>query len=162
MGTDLRAAAPWPFDFFWIFFPALWVAVSLAVSALGGWRTLAKVYPQLTPPAGRTFGWRSGRLGSSNYNSCLWFVSGPAGLGLSVLFMFRIGHAPLFIPWTDVSVQLHEAWLGRYADFRFARAPEVRLRVSWTLAERLLDAGGNVVRPSEPHPSPATTTRWSR
>ena len=43
---------------------------------------------------------QSGRLGWVNYNSCLTIHSGPEGIRLAVWAPFRLGHPPLFIPWS--------------------------------------------------------------
>ena len=41
----------------------------------------------------------------ANYNNCLTIGVDTAGLYLSPLFFFRIGHPPLFIPWTEISLR---------------------------------------------------------
>ena len=139
----------WFLPLFPVFFAGMWVAVSVILSFAGGWRALSRAYPVSLPPSGRSFNLKSGRLGMTNYNGCLRFVAGAPGLGLSILFLFRVGHPPLFVPWSDVSVEFRKAWLGAWADFSFAKCPGVRLRVSRGLGERLLAEGGNVVRTTE-------------
>ncbi len=134
---------PFGFALFWNF------ALQLT-SSMSGWRTLARDYASAASITGQTFSFRSGRLGYMNYGTCLQFVSGPAGLAISVLFIFRPGHEPLFVPWSDVSARYYPGWVFRYAELRFERHPELRLRIFRGLAEQLLAAGGNLVRPSEP------------
>ena len=97
---------PGPPTFFIVLFPFLfvgmWCAVSLLLSTLGGWRHLAESFPATDQPRGRRFFMQSGKVGSVNYGSCLTIYSTPNGLYLSVWFPFRLGHPPLFIPWSAV------------------------------------------------------------
>jgi hypothetical protein len=130
-------------------FPAfvlLWV-LSLNLLALwGGWRSLALSNKSTAPPNGERFWFRSASLGSVNYGGNLIFTTSPAGLHLAVFPLFRLGHAPLFFPWSEVAAQAHRGWVFRYVDFRFSRQPQVRLRVSRGLAEKLLGRFGQAVR----------------
>ena len=147
---ESNADAPaWLFSAFPFLFVFMWLFVLNLLSFIGGWRSLARSYAAGPAPQGQAFSFRSARLGLVDYGSCLRFVSGPAGLSISVLFLFRPGHKPLFIPWYDVSVRLTKGWVFRYAEFFFAKHPDVRLRVFQRLAEQLLAAGGNVVHPEQ-------------
>jgi hypothetical protein len=149
ISTDGGGAAPaWLYA---IGIVLLWLLALNLAAWISGWRSLARSYATDAPTTGQAFSYQSGRLGYSNYGSCLHFVSGPAGLALSVLFAFRPGHRPLFVPWSDVSARFYEGWVLRYAEFCFAKHPETRLRVFRGLGEKLLAAGGNVVRPAETH-----------
>ncbi len=40
-----------------------------------------------------------GKVGSIYYRSCLMLCDCDKGLAISVPWIFRIGHPPLFIPW---------------------------------------------------------------
>jgi hypothetical protein len=66
--------------------------------------------------------------------------SDPVGLHLAVLFPFRPGHPPLFIPWSEVSVR--EGWnpTRRGVALSFLRVPEVPLVLSTKLAGRLAES----------------------
>ena len=82
-------------------FPILWCGVCLALSCMGGWARLAKVYRDDARTGGDVYYMRSGRIGTVNYNSCLTLRVSEAGLRLSVLLPFRVGHPPILIPWAD-------------------------------------------------------------
>jgi hypothetical protein len=41
---------------------------------------------------------------SANYGGCLTVGSDAAGLYLAVMFLFRVGHPPLFIPWDERTI----------------------------------------------------------
>ena len=84
------------------FFVGMWCAVSLLLSAAGGWRRLAESFPARGKPSGRLFSMQSGKVGLVSYRSCLTVYSTPEGFYLSVWLPFRLGHSPLFIPWHAV------------------------------------------------------------
>ncbi|QDV75814.1 hypothetical protein K2D_40400 [Planctomycetes bacterium K2D] len=80
-------------------FICLWILVSYIGSALGGWSALAQRYREEFPPEGKSYWMRSAKIGSIYYRSCLAFCDCDKGLGISILWIFRCGHPPLFIPW---------------------------------------------------------------
>jgi hypothetical protein len=129
-----------------LLFAGLWFLMSQFFAFVGGWRELARSYRAVGEPRGETYSSRSARLGAVDYRSCVRFVAGPLGLFVSLLFLFRSGRDPLFVPWQGVSAAVHHGWLFRYVDLRFDRHPDVRLRVSYGLAKRLLEAGGRTSR----------------
>jgi hypothetical protein len=49
------------------------------------------------------------------------------------------------VPWNDISATNQKGWFFRYVDFRFAKQPHIRLRLSRKLAETLISAGGSAV-----------------
>jgi hypothetical protein len=100
---------------FAIGFPIMWVAVSLVLSHMGGWSKLAEHYADHQHVSGETYYMRSGFVGAINYKSCLNLRVCETGLRLSVLFPFRVGHPPLFIPWD----QFHSISEKRVFFFRF-------------------------------------------
>jgi len=82
-------------------FAGFFCLVSYLISFIGGWRQLSMVYPRKNLPVGRRFSWQTMKLGFSNYGSCITIHSSAEGLDLSVMFIFRVGHPPLFIPWSE-------------------------------------------------------------
>ncbi len=132
----------WMPALFPVFFVGMWVGVCSLLSEMGGWRTLARHYGASSPFPGKRFRFRSARLGGVNYNSCLTFEAGPAGLHISVLAPFRVGHPPLLVPWSDITAREEKSWLSAFVVLAFARAPGTQLRLSVGLARALLDAGG--------------------
>lgn len=87
-------------------FAAMWAAMSLLLSYMGGWASLAEHYRDNGDVRCQTYYMRSGSVGAIDYKSCLIIGVSKPGLRLSVLFPFRIGHPPLFIPWD----QFHSVW----------------------------------------------------
>jgi hypothetical protein len=128
-----------------VLFAGMWLFVLHLLARMGGWRDLAASYGTTGPVEGRTFWFKTARLGAVSYNSCLTFTAGSAGLRIAVLFLFRPSHSPLVIPWSDISATEHRGRVFRYVDLQFKEQPQVRLRVFRGLAEALINAGGNAV-----------------
>jgi hypothetical protein len=80
------------------------LAVCAAMARLGGWGSLALRYRAGAEPEGTTFRMQSARFGWVDYNGCLKVVVARAGLYLAPFPLFRFGHPPLLIPWSDLHV----------------------------------------------------------
>ena len=128
-----------------VFFIALWCAISLLASRLTGWAALARRFSSTTPFTGQTWNWQSARMRwTTHYGSCLTVGADPSGLYLSVMFLFRMGHAPLFLPWHEVSVRRRWKVLGlRYVELRLGQEEQLPFQISGSLADRLKAAAGS-------------------
>ncbi len=110
------------------------------VAKTSGWSALAKCYAAQEPFFGDTFRFRSARLsGHSNYNCCLTFGADRMGLSIAVWLFFRVGHPPLYIPWQDIRAREVRALFIPMIELRFAKAPQVAVRVTRRLAQTLLE-----------------------
>ncbi|MDB6129401.1 MAG: hypothetical protein JWM04_508 [Verrucomicrobiales bacterium] len=85
-----------------IYFAGLWVSVSFFLGRMGGWDALSKKYGVSIEPSGQKFTAQSAKIGIVNYNSCLTIHTTPEGFSLAMIFLFRIGHPPIFIPWREI------------------------------------------------------------
>ncbi len=93
----------WAFVAFIVGFPLFWIAVVYAVAFFSGWSALAQRFPATSPATGQTFGWTSAKLSMfSNYNRCLKVTVSARGIDVVPQIFFRIGHDPIFIPWSKV------------------------------------------------------------
>jgi hypothetical protein len=121
---------------FFPFFILLWCVASFSLSLLGGWFSLAQHYRATQPFVGERWHMRSASLRFVSYGSCLILGSNTQGLFLSVLFPFRIGHPPLFIPWSEVLSAEHYkiAFLFPMVRFRFKQEPSASFKISRGLA----------------------------
>lgn len=136
----LRAAFP-------AFFVVMWVATCILIARLGGWSGLAAAYRAAEPFRGRLWRFKSGALRRfTGYNNCLTVGASEEGLYLAVLFLFRVGHPPLFIPWADITVETRsdKVLFVRYSvvEFRFSRVPGVPLRLQEGLVREIASALG--------------------
>ena len=123
------------------------VAVIMAVMGkISGWGRLAERYTAAGVVPGNLHRFRSARIGWAGYNNCLTFGGDMRGLYVAMFPLFRPGHPPLYIPWHDLEVYGGDLWVVSYLEFRFPQVPGVRLRVSRSLGDSLIQqAAGQVV-----------------
>jgi hypothetical protein len=122
-----------------LFFILLWVGICKIISAAGGWRILAGDYQAISSFDGRKLWFKSvGMRSWTNYSNCITVGANKYGLYLSVLPIFRIGHPPLFFPWTDISTEtVNRRLLPDMVKFRFTKQPEVPVIISKRLAAKI-------------------------
>jgi hypothetical protein len=128
-----------------IFFVVLWCTIGLLAAYLTGWAALARRFRLTAPFTGETWSWQSARMRwSTHYGGCLTVGADPSGLYLSVLFPFRIGHPPLFLPWHEVSVWRRWKVLGlRNVELRLGQEEQLPFQISGNLADRIQAAAGS-------------------
>ncbi|NIO04343.1 MAG: hypothetical protein GTN74_06920 [Proteobacteria bacterium] len=130
------------------FFIVLWGVICHLISLMGGWRELAREYQMEGPFSGELFRFQSAQMrGRTNYSACLTVGGNVEGLYLSVLFVFRPGHPPLFVPWSEISGTIEKRkWFSRVT-LRFQRCPSIPFVISTRLSERISHASGAVFYP---------------
>lgn len=80
---------------------------------------------------------------NGRYGGCLSVGADPTGLKLSVLFFFRPGHSPLFIPWPEISVAKRSNFLFiRQVKLLLGREEQMPFMISGALADRIQAAAG--------------------
>jgi hypothetical protein len=86
-----------------------WVGISYVIAHIGGWFRLARFYRFSGAFLGERWRFQSAQMRwKVGYNNCLTVGASPEGLYLSVMFILRFGHPPLFVPWSDISVNVAE------------------------------------------------------
>lgn len=125
-------------------FPVLWCGVICLISRIGGWSNLAQHYALQGNFSGTLFRFQSGKLGSmGSYGNCLTFGANEDGLYLVPFFLFRPGHHPLLIPWSDIKVKETRTFLAfRQARLLTRQVPYTPITISVQLAEKLFRAAG--------------------
>jgi len=90
---------------FAIIFPVYWVFVLWLIAKFGGWAKLADKYGCEPSFAVSWTGWQSGKIGMTNYKSCLWLAATAEGLYIKPgpAFLFGLWHPPIRIPWSAIS-----------------------------------------------------------
>lgn len=123
-----------------------WCSVLLVLSRIAGWRRLAERYPCSAPIAGRSWWFQSAGIRcylEANYGNCLTVTVNDGGLGLAILFPFRIGHPPLFIPWSEVEVsEVKRLFFLRRVRLTFPEEPSIWIEISTGLARKIQAAIG--------------------
>ena len=123
----------------------LWVVVSALVGQLTGWASLARRFRFRGQFAGPTWHWQSGRMRwLMGYNSSLIVGANTDGLYLATLWLFRIGHPPLLIPWNEISVSGAKLLWARGVRLQLGRERPVPLWLRDKLADKLRAAAGAV------------------
>ncbi len=123
-------------------FVVIWVSVCLVLSFAGGWRSLARAYraPVAAPVAAPKGAWVERRAvfsGAARYKNVLRLRADEAGVYLSVVALFRIGHPPLFVPWEDLFATPAASAPPGYTEVRFRKVTGPRLLVSKEALETL-------------------------
>lgn len=121
---------------FVVVFPLMFGGVILLIAQLGGWAAMARRYrdprPNDVPPGAVSLN-ASGRLGLlGSYNGVLIVIVAPDGLRLRAWGPFRLGHAPLFAPWSAVaSIEVASLGLMVWTRLRFVEgAPRRRMQLN--------------------------------
>lgn len=121
----------------------IWIVMGIFIARVGGWASLASVYGYSGEFQGEWLRFQSARMRwGTNYGNCLTFGPNRLGVCLSTLIIFRLGHPPLFIPWTDISVSEQRGRWFNSVVLRFRRAPSIPLQISEQLARWLADRAG--------------------
>lgn len=103
--------------FFPILFVSIWFVVSFMWGILSGWMKISRIYkkPKNLKFKGKWLvsnSFKSGLLFMSGYHRIVMFGVSDEGLFIKMMFLFRIGHPPLFIPWNKITAKRKDAFLG--------------------------------------------------
>jgi hypothetical protein len=122
-----------------LFFIIIWVGVCKVLSVVGGWNILSRDYRADSAFDGKKMWLKSiGLRRWVNYNNCITVGANKYGLFLSAFPLFRIGHPPLFFPWTDISTEEgNRRFFGDFVKFTFTRQPDVPVIFPKKLAEKI-------------------------
>src|SRR5579872_6088914 len=124
-----------------LIFAGLWMGIGLLLSWIGGWQALAGRYRATQPFTGERFWMKSAAMGSVGYRNSVNLGADSSGLYLAVFPLFRVGHPPLFIPWSDISFSEERRWLLKGVRLQFREAPVVSLLIPTPLATRIFAKG---------------------
>jgi len=130
---------------FVLYFIAVWVLVSYVIGLLSGWVFLSRRFRE--SGAFYSYQWplQSIRMRTlwGTYRNCANFGADEAGLYMAVFPIFRIGHPPLFIPWSEIQVVSGDRGLiFKKRKLLLGRQELIPLVVSLTLAHKLKEAAG--------------------
>ena len=125
---------------FFVIFPLFWATVVFLISRIGGWGSMAEAYTYREPHAATCFSMQSAILRlASNYNGVLKICADSEGVYFSVMFLFRPGHSPFFVPWEEITGTKKIYFLYPVVDLRFQRTPNLPFRLYKRTADRLVD-----------------------
>lgn len=95
-----------------VFFISLWCFICKLLSFIGGWHRLTVMYPAGHEKPLIEHRMQAGKVGLARYKGCLNVGLLPEGLHLSVMWLFRLGHPPLLIPWSELRNFRSHRFLG--------------------------------------------------
>ena len=115
---------------------ALFILGPMLVSFISGWSLLKQYYRLRKPFEGRRYPFQWGKVGNLRY-SFMTFGANSEGLYCAVFFPSRIGHPPLFIPWSDISFRARKGFMGGYRELTLKQAPSVKLAIGESLYQSI-------------------------
>lgn len=115
----------------------VWFLTSHGISWLSGWKALTKLYSGYSAYTEKKLYFQSAQFRwGINYNGVLIVGANTQGLYLSVLFLLKPGHTPLFIPWTEIRSEIRQG-IFPTVTLQFIRQPKIFLSIPKRLAEML-------------------------
>jgi hypothetical protein len=132
-------------------FILFWCAVTYLIALLTGWSRLAERFRLSTTFTGPTWNFQTARMRfTARYGNCLTVGADPTGLEISILFLFRPAHPPLFIPWSEITLARRSTFLGiRQVKLLLGHDEQIPFTITGRLADRLQSAAG-ASWPAEP------------
>ena len=130
--------------FFFVLFAAIWALTLHVLGMVSGWATLSKRFRFNGSFYGETWPFRSARMRFLvHYGNCLSVGADGSGLYLAVFPILRIGHPPLLIPWSEVSVLSGERGvIFKKRELRLGRQESIPLCISASLVATLRRSAG--------------------
>lgn len=125
---------------FAVYFVGLWCCICYSLSWIGGWHALAQRYRCASDFSGERWRFRSGKMRwNASFSNCLTLGANRDGLYLAVVFLFRPGQPPLFIPWSEITVQRERRWLIGRTRFTLGTETRIPLSINQRLGDRILE-----------------------
>lgn len=127
---------------FAVFFAAFWCIVCVIISFLSGWHALSTRFRAQTEPYGETktagpFFYGVKMRFKTSYGNAVRMVTAQDALYLSMLFLFRIGHPPLCIPWNEIQFAGAKFLWLRYVVLTLGNEEKIPMRISERMARKL-------------------------
>lgn len=119
-----------------------WCLLGYLVGLLSGWQALARRFRRGVEPYGETrtagpFFYTIYMRYWTHYSGVIRLTAASDALSLSILWLFRIGHPPLAVPWSEVTVTETRRFLRRYIVLTLGREEQIPVRISERMARKL-------------------------
>lgn len=127
-----------------LFFLAFWLLLNFIVSRLTGWARIAAHYQNAGsfPVQVWRFQTVTTRWGMG-YKGCTTVGADPRGVYFSFSFLFRFGHPPIFVPWSDITISEKQITRSKMLELRFRKTENLPVRIFPDLGDRLAAAAGS-------------------
>jgi hypothetical protein len=126
------------------FFVAVWCLAGYGVAFMGGWRQLAGRFRRASKFTGMKWYTQSAAMRwLTHYNNVLTVGADSEGLFLVPFFLFRVGHPPLFVPWSEI-IARKKKWLFFFpmVELRLGSFEQIPFTIRPSLAARLESEAG--------------------
>jgi hypothetical protein len=138
---------------------AFWSLMGLFASWLTGWAALARRFRSQSEPYGdvRTVGpWLLAVYMRywMHYSGIVKMTAAADALYLSIMFLFRAGHPPLRIPWSEIKFTRTKYFFCRYVVLTLGNEEKIPLRISERAARKLglIERMAVAAGPAQPPP----------
>jgi hypothetical protein len=123
-------------------FLALWCSVGFLVSFLTGWFSLSRRFKRQSEPYGETktagpFFYTIYMRFWGHYSGVIRLTAASDALYASVLFLFRIGHPPLRIPWDEIRLSRTKFLFRTYIVLTLGDEEQIPMRIPVSMASNL-------------------------
>jgi hypothetical protein len=127
---------------FVVFFVALWCSICFIASFISGWHTLSGRFTKQSEPHGETrtagpFLYTVYTRFWSHYGGVIRMTAASDALYLSVLFLFRLAHPPLRIPWDEIQITKTRFLWRRLIQHTLGSQEKIPMRISERMARNL-------------------------
>jgi hypothetical protein len=109
---------------------------------MSGWFALSRHFKKQSEPYGETksagpFSYTVYMRLQSHYGSVIRVTAAEDALYLSILFLFRVGHPPLRIPWDEIRMRRTKFLWFRFVRFTLGNEEQIPMRISERMARNL-------------------------
>jgi len=138
---ETHLASPLGLALFAILFALLWCASSFWVSWVSGWHSLVRRFKYQAEPYADIES--SGSFASvylrywSHYSGVVFLTAGEDALYVSIMFLFRVGHPPLRIPWGEIRFGRRKFFFRTYIVLTLGNEEKIPMRISLRMARNL-------------------------
>lgn len=128
-----------------LFLVALFAAVlsiaGLLSSILAGWYALSRHFRALSEPYGQTKSagpfFYGVKMRWTNYANVVRIVAAEDAIYISMMFLLRLGHPPLRIPWKEIKIGRTKFLWRRYVVLTLGDREHIPMRISERMARNL-------------------------
>lgn len=125
-----------------VYLALFWCLLSYGISFVSGWHSLSRRFRAQHEPYGPTASARFSIRGvkmrfRTSYDNIIRLTVAEDALYLSVLFVIRIGHPPLCIPWSEIKITRGNFLWMRFVLLTLGEQEKIPLRISERMAAKL-------------------------
>lgn len=129
--------------------PLVWWGILKLSAWISGWRMLADAYPARSDFTGaertmQSAGMEGPGFLPANYSGVLTIGANYEGVLFSIFIVFRIGHAPFFIPYNDLRGEESSQFYIPYVRLTASKTPDIAIRIGRPLARWIEEQSGGV------------------